>query len=217
VEIDSSAEPLPYPEAAERVGRSLAASVDLGPDRPPGGGLDPDFRLEDLDAATLTRALDEACLQGHLLTHSFLLTVARRWGDEAAREIGGQQFTGVAGVVAMRLARAFDLDIAGVLELHPAFHPSAYVARSVEGNRFTIGDCPALHENGGWSWPALLGDDVRPLEAIVQAVDPRATVRADGALAWTWTVDPAAPPAKERNEVTLTKFSTGADFVFAEH
>jgi hypothetical protein len=36
-----------------------------------------------------------------------------------------------------------------------------------------------------------------------------------GELAWDITVDPSAPPAKEPSSVTLTRFSTGADFAFA--
>ena len=48
-----------------------------------------------------------------------------------------KQFTGVAGVAADRLARAFGLgdsaaDVATVFELHPAFHPRTYVDWSVE-------------------------------------------------------------------------------------
>jgi hypothetical protein len=221
VTIDDTDEPLPEPEAAKQVALSRAATLDLGPEPPASydGPFDPDFRLESLPQAALVRALDEVCLQGHLLVHSFLLTVARRWGDDTARELGLLQFAGVAGVVASRLVRAFGCDIAGVLELHPAFLPLAYVRRTVavDGDVITLAleDCPALDEVGGWSWPALLRDDHSPLEAIVQAVDPRARVARTGDLQWGVTVDPSAPPAKEQSTVTLTRFSTGADFTFA--
>lgn len=215
VDIDEGAEPLPYPEVAKRVARSLAAGVDLGPDGAEAPPFDPDFRLEDLRPATLERALQEICLQGHLLVHSFLLAVTDRWGDDVAREVGVQQFTGIAAVVAVRLARAFDLDVMGVLDLHPAFLPGAYVSRTIDGARFSLHDCPALDERQGFSWPALLREDSRPLQALVQAVEPRARIEAVGALAWDVVVDPDAPPAKEFDEVTLTRFSTGADFTFA--
>lgn len=215
VDIDEAGEPLPVPEAARRVAGSRAAAIDLGPDAEVVGTLDPDFRLEDLSPDMLRRAVDEVCLQGHLLVHSFLLAVARRWGDDVAREIGVQQFMGVGGVVAMRLARAFGLDIPGVLELHPAFRPDGYVRRTVDGTRLTLEDCPALAEVDGWSWPALLLADVRPLEAVVQAVDARARVRTVSAGTWEVDVDAASPPAREPSEVTLTKFSTGADFVLS--
>jgi hypothetical protein len=183
------------------------------------GPFDPDFRLESLPDAALERAIAEVCLQGHLLAHSFLLAVSRRWGDDVAREIGVQQLTGIAGVVAMRLARAFDLDVAGVLELHPALLPTPYVSRTVErtgdGAVLSLLDCPALHEVGGWSWPALLRESSRPLEALVQGVDPRARVERLDDLRWSVVADADAEPVKEPVEVTLTKFSTGADFTFA--
>jgi hypothetical protein len=219
VSIDEDADPLPEPEAAARVAASRAAAVVLGPDLPPtyAGPFDPDFQLELLPSAALERALDEVCLQGHLLVHSFMLTVARRWGDETAAELGLLQFAGVAGVVATRLVRAFGLDVARVLELHPALLPAPYVARTVEreGDAVVLSvlDCPALEEVGGWSWPALLRRSSRPLEALVQAVDARARVEPVGDLRWSITVDPDAEPATEPAEVTLTKFSTGADFV----
>ncbi|MDQ1373077.1 MAG: hypothetical protein QOJ09_415, partial [Actinomycetota bacterium] len=221
VDIEPAAEALPFPEAAERVGRSLAASVVLGPDVSPSydGPFDPDFRLESLPPAALERALAEVCLQGHVLVHSFLLTLSRRWGDAVATEVGVHQFTGIAGVDALRLARAFDLDLAGVLDLHPAFLPAPYVERTIERDGdsivFALQDCAALEEVGGWSWPALLRTSSRPLEALVQAIDGRTRVTRSGELQWTITVDPEAEPAKEPSEVTLTKFSTGADFTFA--
>ena len=221
VTIEHDEEPLPEPEAAERVTASRAATVSLGPDLPPsyGGPFDPDFQLESLPEPALRRALDEVCLQGHILAHSFLLAVARRWDDEAAGQLGVLQCAGVAGVVASRLVRAFDLDLAGVLALHPAFLPEPYVARTVtvDGDvvHFSVDDCPALDEVGGWSWPALLRGDHAPLEAIVQAVDPQGRVVRTSELAWDITVDRSAPPAKEPSAVTLTRFSTGADFAFA--
>jgi hypothetical protein len=194
----------------------------LAPEAAPSyhGPFDPDFQLEYLPADALARAVEEVCLQGHLLVHSFLLSCERRWGAEAAREIGVEQFTGIAGVAAMRLARLVGADVGAVLELHPAFLPRAYVAVAFEpiatGVRVSMGDCRALHENGGLSWAALLREDPRPLEALVQAVDPRTRVEPAGNLAWDVVVDPNVEPAKEPAAVTLTKFSTGADFVFTE-
>lgn len=221
VTIEHDEDALPEPEAAGRVAASRAATVSLGPDLPPSyaGPFDPEFQLESLPEPALQRALDVVCLQGHILVHSFLLAVARRWGDDAARELGVLQFAGVGGVVASRLVRAFDLDLAGVLTLHPAFLPGPYVARTVavDGDvvRFSVDDCPALDEVGGWSWPALLRGNDGPIEAILQAVDPQARAVRTGDLAWDITVDRSAPPAKEPSTVTLTRFSTGADFSFA--
>ncbi|MEY2478859.1 MAG: hypothetical protein QOG87_4174, partial [Actinomycetota bacterium] len=210
VTIEHDEPPLPEPDAAVRVAQSRAASVELGPAVVPtyAGPLDPDFRLEKLPEPALRRALEEVCLQGHLLVHSFLLVVERRWGAETARELGVLQFAGVAGVVATRLVRAFGCDVAGVLELHPAFLPTAYVQRRVETDgdvvRFSIEDCPALDEVGGWSWPALLREDDRPLQTLVQTMEPHAQVVRVGDLRWDISIDPAAPPAKEPSTVTLT-------------
>jgi hypothetical protein len=221
VTIERDADSLPEPDAAKRVTASRAASTVLGPDLPPSyaGPFDPDFQLEVLPEPALRRALDEVCLQGHILVHSFLLALSRRWDDDVAREVGGLQFAGVAGVVASRLVRAFGCDLAGVLELHPAFLPSGYVARTVERNgevvHLSIEDCPALEEAHGFSWIALLRDDDAPLHAIAQAVDPHARVERAGDLRWDIASDPSAPAAKEPSAVTLTRFSTGADFAFA--
>jgi hypothetical protein len=229
VEIDDDADPLPVPEAATRVGRSLAASVVLGADVAPSydGPFDPEFRLEALPPAALDRALDEVCLQGHLLAHSFLLAIARRWGDGAAREVGFLQCAGVAGVVATRLARFLGVEgggdgVADVLRLHPLLRPGGYVAAAItrdgEDVVLTLADAPALRERDGWSWPALLASDppagAAVIDALVQGVDPRARTELVGPLTWSVAVDPAATAAPEANAVTLTRFSTGADYVF---
>jgi hypothetical protein len=220
VSIDPADDPLPEPEAAVRVAASVAARLTLGPDAAPAyaGPFDPEFQLDRLPPDALTRAIEEICLQGHLLAHSFMLAVSRRWGADAARASGLAQFTGIAGVAAMRLVRLVGPDLGAVLELHPAFRPRAYVDLQVtpatDGSlRVAIGDCPALHENDGLSWIDLLRDDSRPLEALAQAVDPHARVRVAGELSWDVVVDPSTDVAKELPEVTLTKFSTGTDFV----
>jgi hypothetical protein len=216
VEIDPDADQLPEPEAAERVARSRAAAVLLSPDAAPSyaGAFNPEFQLETLPPDALARALEEVCLQGHLLVHSFLLAVEGRFGADAARAIAPKQLGGIGGVVSSRLALlGHGLD--AVLELHPAFRPRAYVDMHVERNGsellLRIGDCPALHENGEWSWAALMTDAA--LAAIVQGVDRRARVRSAGDRAWVITCDPSVEPAPEPNEVTLTRFSTGAEFV----
>ena len=192
------------------------------------GPLDPDLWLEDFSRATLVRIADEVCLQGHLLTLAFSDAVEHRFGPEAARRVGHKQFVGIAGLTADRLRRAFDLgrsptDIATVLELHPAFRPRAYVDVSVDQGEqeeriaVSLGPCDALDESVGRAWPALLVDgDTAVLDAIVTAVEPRARSRFLGASEdrLTWEVSVGDEPAPETPEVTLTRFSTGADFVF---
>jgi hypothetical protein len=217
VEIDPATDPLSDAEAVAPVAASRAAHVVLGPDAPPSyaGAFDPDFQLEHLPADALERALEEVCLQGHLLVHSFLLTVASRFGADAAREIGAKQLAGIGGVVAARLAVGDGIDaIAAVLDIHPAFRPRAYVnlqvARDGDELAVEIGACEGVDENGGWSWPALIDTDA--VCAIVQGVDARARVRATGERTWTVSCPPDGERAKERAEVALTRFSTGADF-----
>jgi len=128
--------------------------------------------------------------------------------------------------------------IAQVLELHPAFRPRSYVAvevtraaspvdgvDSVDSVRLSLGDCLATSEPSGFSWASLLlgaaegaGDNGagQALDAIVQAVDPTARCQlvppGDGARR-TWEITVGHAPADELGAVTLTKFSTGADFV----
>jgi hypothetical protein len=240
VYIDADADPIPEHANQSLVAASRAASVVIeapGSAEPGGwsdysGPFDPDLEMEDLSRDALVVAAQEACVQTHLLVRSFMLTVAQRSDVETARAIAGQQFVGVAGVVATRLVRmlgdqaaADPLDtIARVLELHPAFHPRAYVDFHVERTddrvRFALRHCPALEEGDDFSWFALVGDEPHAaFDAIVRAVDPRAQCRATTAhagerFAWEAVVDRAAKPAPEPPEVTLTRFSTGADFVF---
>jgi hypothetical protein len=222
------------------VERSRAASVAI--DRPasdaePGGWadyhgeFDPDFALEDLSHSALVVALLEVALQSHLLFRSFLLAVTERLGADVATELNPQVFTGLAGLTAQRLRSAMGIDgadataMATLLQIHPIFHPRAYVDLRVEviddaRVRLAFGACPALDEDDGFTWFAQLGGDAdRALDAIVQAVDPRASchavaTRADERLAYEAVIDPAAPPAPEAPEIALGKISTGATVVF---
>ncbi|MBA3654323.1 MAG: hypothetical protein H0W70_09020 [Actinobacteria bacterium] len=233
VVIDEAAEALPEPEGAARLAQCRAANAPITVHQDYAGAFDPDFHLESLSPAALDAALDEVCLQGHLLARSFMTAVARRDGVDDAVAIGHRQLTGIAGVAARRLVR-LDLDddggalarIAAVLDVHPAFRPRSYVDWHVEAEtaRVTawLGDCDGLREGDDMAWPALLGahDDAHPaLSAIAHAVDPRARVEqvaapAGAVRAWAFTVDPDAAPAREATEVTLTRVSTGADFEF---
>jgi hypothetical protein len=233
VVIDPEAEALPEPDEALRVAGTRAAQLPVAAIDPAGGGrsdytgpLEADLRFEDFSASALRAILDEVALQGHLLALSFLDAVGRRWGPEVARDVGRRQFTGIAGVAAERLAAALGVEhggaagVARVLEAHPAFRPRSYVDLRVDeaGDRVEVvlADCEALHEEVAPSWPQLLADGPEPLAALAEAVDPRARVTVGGERSWAVVVDPAESPAKERAEVTLTKFSTGAAFAFAD-
>ena len=238
VEIDPDAEPIPEPEAARWLAGSRAAALELttpasiepGGATDYAGAFDPDLRLESFSHATLVRVLDEICLQGHLLSRSFMHAVERRHGVETAIRLGTHQLTGIAGLTARRLVRHLGLgsdptDLGLLLELHPAFRPRAYVDfRVVLGDELevSVGPCEALSEGDELTWPALLaGPGTGALDAIVRAADPRARVRSverrdDAAARWIVWVDPDAEVAPEPEEVALASFSTGTDFRFAE-
>lgn len=230
--IDDELEPTPEPQPLARIAATRAAGLPLTEiertDDDSGGMVDytkpfdPDLQTRDF-ADPVLRALDEeVCLQGHYLSMAFMAAVEQRLGTEAAVDAGAQQLTGVAGVAAARLRKAFGLGrdvsaLATVYHLHPAFRPRSYVdwQVAVDGDTvvLAIGDCPARHEERIENWISLLidGHD-RALSAIAYEVDPHWRVRPDGV--GRWVVERSAEPAEEMTEVILTKFSTGAAFGF---
>jgi hypothetical protein len=159
---------------------------------------------------------------------SFIAAIEERHGRGAAVEIGTRQFTGIAGLAADRLARLLnvprDLDgVVSVLLVHPAFRPVEYVDLRVErtGDVVSVGvaNCAGAHESGIDNWIGLLinGAD-QPLQALVAGVDPRchvARVEASAGELATWEITSGEEPQAEAAEVTLARFSTGADFSFS--
>ena len=143
----------------------------------------------------------------HLLFLGFRRAVFARLPDDEALEICVKQLTGIAGVAASRLASALSMPRSAegaerVLSLHPLFNPLAYVSTA---------DSPAHHDG---AWISLVGpSELRPLRAIVQAVDPHLDVVVSGS---PWTVDVVSRPeaAEELGEVAVTRFSSGAEFAF---
>jgi hypothetical protein len=232
VVIDPDVEDNVEPAMAKRVGASLLAQLPLTSIGEADAGdagrldysapLDADLRLHDFARPVLRALVDEIGIQAHLLVLSFGLAVEDRTSTEDAVDALHRQFTGVAGVVGARLKRALGLgeraaDVATLFELHPAFHPRAYVAWSVEldpeGVRLTLGDSPARHEVGFSSWITGLADGHdRALSAIAAAIDPHWRVSADGADRWVvrWSDE----PLEDLSEVKVTEFSTGATHVF---
>jgi len=234
VEIDPNAEPLREPEGARWLATSRAARTALrteAEDSADGDttyqGFDPDLAFERFSRATLVRLLDEIALQGHLLARAYMRAVEKRTDAATAARLGAHQLTGVAGLTAKRLARFFDADagldtVARVLELHPAFRPSAYVLTHVERNgdavTFALLPCDALNEGDRLTWPAILaeaGNDT--IAAIARAVDPQMTVERvqQGASVAAWRIATGAGEAPAlAEEVTVASFSTGAAFEF---
>jgi hypothetical protein len=245
VRIEPGAEVLQEIDLTRRVGRSRLAQLVLPPAAESGdpggradysGGFDPDLALETFSHPALVTIAQEFCLQGHLLVRSFMLAIAERWGDDTAREIAAQQFIGIAGLAAERVAAAMGLHgggtadadleaLAQLFRIHPAFHPRAYVDFHVERDaaavHCSIRDCDALAEGDPYSWFALLEESDEPhpaLDAIARTIHPRARchreTRPGARLAWTITIDPDAEPAPEPAAVTLAKMSKGATFRF---
>ena len=188
------------------------------------GPLLADIQFAEWSRSALLRLAEEVCLQGHLLTLSFIAAVRSRVGtDEEAIEFARKQFTGVAGVAAGRIRAALGLgrgldDVKAVLALHPALLPYAYVRCEVDGSdRPTLRVGRATGAGADGAWPATLdADHLGPLNAIVRAVDARLRCEALSDRSGELTVEVVTEEteAPEAEEVVLTRFSTGTDFVF---
>ncbi len=212
--IDESHEPVGFSAGSLALQGSQAASLELDPIETTSSGRG-DYSgplLADLDFAefshsALARIADEVCLQMHLLFLGFRRAVSSRLPLDEATEICVKQLTGIAGVAASRLLRALSLPASvwgaqRVLSLHPLFNPVAYVATS---------DSPA-HADGAWI--SLVGpSEIRPLQAIVRAVDPHLDVVVSG-TPWTVEVIERSAILPEPDEVAVTRVSTGATFTF---
>lgn len=231
VTIDPSY-PEPEPVAALAVNeRSRAATLELAPIDPADEGA-ADYAgplLSDVDFAAfshsaLVRIADEVCLQMHLLDRAFALAVAERTETDGELErIRRKQLVGVAGIGAERLARALGLDrwddpvaaAARLLAVHPLLNPAAYVDASVDDGSVVVRRSPA-HEDQAWI--ALCGPEwTAALQAVVRALDPRLDVEVaplPGEDGWRAGVVRRDEATAEADEVAVTRFSTGASFVF---
>lgn len=233
VTIDEANDAPPYPLQALVVGATAAAGfpdvtpIDAAEDGRAdyAGPLLADVPFHEFSHSALVRLAEEVCLQGHLLTLSYLLAVGTRAGDETALAFGRKQFTGVAGVVASRLRAALgvaaDLDgAARLLAVHPALNPLGYAGAALDSSdglavRFDRRS-PAARDG---AWPSMLdADHLEPLAAILYAVDPslHAEPARDDADALEVRVVPGEPAGAEQPEVQMTRLSTGASFVLTE-
>jgi hypothetical protein len=238
VQIEPDASPIEEIPLTKTVRQSLLARLNLPRPAPqPSGGLadysgpfDPDLHLDDFSHSALSLIAQEFCLQGHLLVRSFMTALGERWGDAAASEIASRQLVGIAGLAAervgagMRIGGGLDA-IAKLFQLHPAFHPRAYIDLHVRRGKQAVlcwlNDCGAFAEGDCYSWLALLAASAHPhpaLDAIVRVVNPHARCRpasVRGArVAWSIAIDETAEALPEPPEVTLTKLSKGATFRF---
>lgn len=222
VVIDDAHPPVSASPGCRRLRKSNAANVKLDPIDPLdegsadySGPLLTDVVFADFSHSALVRMADEVCLQMHLLNLGFVQAVKHR--TDAAQALCVKQLTGIAGLAAERLHRALGLPggVEGalrVLELHPLLNPAAYVQATV-ADTVTVTPSPA-HADGAWI--ALCGPhELRPLQAVVRAVDPHLDVELTGTpQEWTARLVRCPEPAKEFDEVAVTKVSTGSSFTF---
>jgi hypothetical protein len=223
--IDESYPPVSAIPALDIVRRTRAASIELHPihtedegEADYSGPLLSDFDFGAFSHSALVRMADEVCLQMHLLYLSFALAVGVRAGTGQARTICTRQLIGIAGLAAARIHRALSLPggIDGalrVLELHPLFNPAGYVDAEIEAGALRVHRSSA-HEDRAWvslCSPA----EVRPLRAIVAAVDPHLEVEVSGTgTDWTANLIHTITAAAELPEVSVAKISGGATFEF---
>ncbi|WP_235738591.1 hypothetical protein [Nocardioides alcanivorans] len=223
VRIDESHPPVRATELCLRNEKSRAASIELAPIERGGEGRDDyagalvsDLDFAEFSHAALVRIADEVCLQMHLLTNGFRMALAARLPEEQATDIAVRTLIGIAGVATTRIRRAvLTTDSLKILRLHPLLNPAAYVVSGVGelGEWLEVGPSPA-HDDGAWI--SLCGpDEVRPLQAAVRAIDPHLDVEVDGGReAWAMRVVRREQPARDFDEVAVTRISTGAGFEF---
>ncbi|USC16502.1 hypothetical protein KZJ41_06280 [Rhodococcus sp. 11-3] len=233
VTIDPSHVPPQAAPHTEAIGRTAAVAVELSAIDPADEGLGDysgpllsDLRFADFSHSALVRIAEEVCLQQHLLTLGFLIGVRKRTDEDAALALTRKQLTGIAGLASERIRDALGLPrdfegLATVLSVHPVFAPRQYVQRDIRWEpdrlRLRLGRAGGADADG--SWPTLVdGHHLEPLQALVRGVDPHFTahVVSEDAHALTVEVIRDAEPAKECGEVAITRFSTGANFTFAD-
>jgi len=233
ITIEPDVEPVIEEPLTLEVGRLPLANIanEAPPDREPGGWrdyagpFDADFRLEHLSQGALVAALREFSLQTHLLASSADLYLSQRHDRAKVREVLSNQWAGASWVAAERIAALLGVKggidaVAQVLALHPALPPGVTATLERQGDRraeLRLSGPPALLDPDAPGWLGLLvNDDTLALEAIAQAVDARARVRALAPHVFAIEVDPAAEPVKEPQSVTLTKLSTVAAWRFRD-
>jgi hypothetical protein len=232
IRIERDADPLIEEPHTLAVGHLPLAQVanERPQDREPGGWRDyagpfaPEFRLEQLSQGALVAVLREFSLQTQLLAASADLFLSGRHARETVREVLANQWAGANWIAAERIAalcgagRGIDA-VAQVLARHPAFPPGTDVALARSGERLAlrISGARELLDPEAPGWLGLLArGESRPIEAIAQAVDPRARLRPEAELAWSIDIDASAEPAPQPQSVALTRLSSAASWRFRD-
>ncbi len=222
VTIDEANPPVEAIPALAVVQAKKVATLELSPIDPTedgagdySGPLVSDIDFGAFSHSALVRIADEVCVQMHLLVLSFQLAVRDRAVDRAqADTIVTKQLTGIAGIMSERIGRAVGLDDpVEVLKLHPLLNPAGYVYASFGDGTVTVTPSPA-HDDEAWIARTGPGS-LRPLQAAVQGVSPYFDVEVSGSAAdWSAQVVRRDEPAREMDEVAVTRFSKGAGFAF---
>ena len=237
VRIDPDAVPAALPEPAVESASSRLIDFVFAPPAPHdttgegerddyAGPLLTDLSFPEFTSAALIRITREVYLQMHLLAVGFHQSVRRRSDAETADRLLAYQATGIAGVAAGRIREVLGVDgdargLAAVLDLHPLAGPTAYTGYSSsvsdDGATLTVAwDTGADGFSDDTWFPLLARDGLRPLAAAAQAVDPHWTVErvpSDGSRVEA-VLRLGDSPAKESDEVAVTRISTGAAFSF---
>lgn len=140
-------------------------------------------------------------------------------GDRTPDARGGVAVPGAPEYAAVPGAPEYAA-LAAVLRVHPVLNPLRYTGieiRQHDGGLALWFPAESGARTDG-AWPALLDPDhLGPLDTLVRGVDPRFGCRAEtGPDGWTAVIELSDTAHKEAPEVAITRFSTGADFVFAD-
>lgn len=108
-----------------------------------------------------------------------------------------------------------------MLGVHPVLAPQQYVGRTIEVHddhvRLRLGRDGGIDVDGGWT-TFIDADHLAPLDALVRGVDPHFSTRIVEESPDALVVDVIRDetPARESKDVQVTRFSSGAAFVFAD-
>lgn len=238
VRIDSEAPPVELPFPAAESAASLVNGIDFPaptarPDLEEGllddyaGPLLSDVRFDQFTRSALVRILREVYLQIHLLAVGFTQSVRRRSNSGTALRLATYQCTGIAGIATERIAAALGVraedglgGLARVLAVHPLLAPVHYTGASME----LSDDVGALEihwaADAPWwqddCWSAVIDSgNAAPIEAAARGLDSRYRVdlrrEASDVIA---RITLGTDAVIEREEVAVTRISTGAAFEF---
>ncbi len=192
--IDDANEPLLPHALTEQVGKLMLAgvpntlSVSSSPDGriDYSGDFDPDFTLATLATETIQALQKEFAVQTHLLAAAAELSLAGHFNEDVVHRMMARAWAGLSWIMSERLASTLGLDdkpgasgIATVLAKHPLLPPGFSREITLESSntvRITLTEeVPGLLDTTHPGVPGLLArEDQKGLEAMAQAVDPRA-------------------------------------------